>query len=205
MEVPVQHYEDQQDVLTQEDLDFFEENGYVILHDAVPKQNLSDAVDAIWQHLGIDRRNPKDWYRSPATQIGFVELYHHPSFWANRTHPRIHKAFAQLWKTEKLWVSIDRACLKFPANPNHSSWDHKGFLHWDYNPWDKYQPFGLQGVLALEDTEENQGGFHCVPGLHKRLKRSLRPSHRPTLASTATQAKDFQSTFRTQSRRSTPS
>jgi len=152
---------------TPEDLEFFEENGYVVLHNAVPQENLTATVDAIWEHLGIDRKDRKDWYRKPATQIGFVELYHHQAFWNNRQHPRIYGAYCQLWKTEKLWVSIDRASLKFPST---EGWNHQGFLHWDYNIWDENTPFGLQGVLCLEDTGDDQGGFHCVPGIHKWYK-----------------------------------
>jgi hypothetical protein len=53
-----------------------------------------------------------DWYRPPATRNGFVELYHHQAFWNNRMHPRVYKAFAQLWNQEKLWVSLDRGCMK---------------------------------------------------------------------------------------------
>jgi len=158
------------DVFTAEDLKYFDDNGYVVLHDAVPKENLQAAVDAIWNFLGMKRTEAEDWYRKPATRIGFVEIYHHQSFWNNRMHPRLHRAFTQLWGTEKLWMSFDRACMKTPLNDNHTDWAHKGFVHWDLDPWNQEIPYGLQGVLCLEDTAENQGGFHCVPTMHKWLR-----------------------------------
>jgi ectoine hydroxylase-related dioxygenase (phytanoyl-CoA dioxygenase family) len=34
-------------------------------------------------------------------------------------------------------------------------------------------PFGLQGILYLTDTTEDQGAFTCVPGFHKRLAKWL--------------------------------
>jgi len=161
--------------LSKEELQFFEENGYCILHNAVPKENLQAAIDAIWTFLEMDPKDPKDWYRKPATKIGFVELYHHQAFWNNRMYPRIYKAFCQLWNSEKLWVSIDRACLKFPVDKEHSDWEHKGFVHWDMDPWTSEEfPFGLQGVLCLEDTQEDQGGFQCVPGMHKWLREWIK-------------------------------
>src|SRR5207244_11993929 len=76
-------------------------------------------------------------------------------------------AFADLWGTEKLWVSMDRANLKPPVRPDKPQWDNKGFVHWDVDTGLKPIPFWAQGVLYLEDTAEDQGGFHCVPGFHK--------------------------------------
>ena len=35
-------------VLSQDDLDFWEENGFVVIHNAVPDENLEAAVNAIW-------------------------------------------------------------------------------------------------------------------------------------------------------------
>ncbi len=48
-----------------------------------------------------------------------------------------------------------------------------GFVHWDLDPWALRQPvtFGLQGVLCLEDTQENQGGFQCVPTMHRWINQ----------------------------------
>src|SRR5690606_26919806 len=94
------------DVFSPADLEFFQENGYVVLHNAVPPENLQAAVKAIWDFLEMDPENGEDWYRPPATPIGFVELYHHQAFWDNRTHPRIYKAFCQLWNDHKVRKSI---------------------------------------------------------------------------------------------------
>jgi ectoine hydroxylase-related dioxygenase (phytanoyl-CoA dioxygenase family) len=35
-------------------------------------------------------------------------------------------------------------------------------------------PFGLQGILYLTDTAEDQGAFTCVPGFHRRLEGWLK-------------------------------
>ena len=50
-------------VLSKQDWDFWNENGYVVVHNAVPQANLDATVDAIWEFLEIDRDNPEDWYR----------------------------------------------------------------------------------------------------------------------------------------------
>jgi ectoine hydroxylase-related dioxygenase (phytanoyl-CoA dioxygenase family) len=92
-----------------------------------------------------------------------VEIYNHQYMWDNRQHPRVHQAFADIWGTEKLWVTIDRANLNFPQRPGFEA---KGFIHWDYDPETK--PQNVQGVLALADqTDENMGGFQCIPELFR--------------------------------------
>jgi Phytanoyl-CoA dioxygenase (PhyH) len=157
-------------VLSPEDLEHFETEGYVTLSWAVPNEQVSAAVDAIWQFLGMDRNNPEDWYRSPHSPNSLVEIYQHQAFWDNRQSPRIYRAFSQLWGTEKLWVSLDRACMKPPADPNRPDWQWPSFMHWDFD-LGKEMPaqFGVQGVLCLSDTSEDQGGFHCIPGMHREV------------------------------------
>jgi hypothetical protein len=150
--------------MSREDHDFWHENGYVIIHDAVPQENLCAVVDAIWEFLQVDRNDPEAWYRAPVSKAGMVELYHHQSLWDNRQHPRVYGAFADIWGTDKLWVSIDRANMNPPARPD---WDYQGMYHWDVDTSLDPIPFGVQGVLYLEDTDAAGGGFQCVPGFHR--------------------------------------
>lgn len=44
----------------------------------------------------------------------------------------------------------------------------KGIIHWDADI-SRYPniPFRLQGVLALEDTSADMGGFQCVPSVYR--------------------------------------
>jgi hypothetical protein len=158
-------------IFTPRDLDFFRENGYVILHDAVPPQNLQAVVDVIFEFLGMDPNDPEDWYRPPHRPNGMVEIYQHQALWDNRQHPRVHQAFAEIYGTEALWVSEDRACMKPPRHPAHPEYDHKGFIHWDVDTGKLPLPFRVQGVLALTDTDEDMGGFQCVPGFHRDLDK----------------------------------
>jgi hypothetical protein len=92
-----------------------------------------------------------------------VEVYNHQMLWNNRQVKRVYDAFVDIWGTEKLWVTIDRANLNFPLRPG---FEYKGFIHWDYDPETK--PQNVQGVLALADQmDENMGGFQCIPELFR--------------------------------------
>lgn len=155
--------------LSTEDLAHFETQGYVILRHAVPPRQAKAAVDAIWEYLGMDPDDPEDWYRAPHAPSGLVELYQHQAFWDNRQSPRIHGALSQLWKTDRLWISVDRACLKLPYSARHPEWTPPSFMHWDLDLSETPVQFGVQGVLCLADTSVDQGGFHCIPGMHREV------------------------------------
>jgi ectoine hydroxylase-related dioxygenase (phytanoyl-CoA dioxygenase family) len=154
-------------VLTREDHAFFEENGYVIVHNAVPQQNLDAVVAALWEFLGMDPNDPNDWYREPHRTSSMVELYQHQALWDCRQHPRVHQAFSEIWGDERLWVSLDRVSMKPPPHPDHPEYDRNGFIHWDCDTSQLPVPFGVQGVLYLTDTDEDMGGFQCIPGMHR--------------------------------------
>ena len=161
-------------VLSEEDWQFWQENGYVIIHDAVPEANIDAVVDLIWEFEEKDPDHPATWYRPPRRDIqmtelknsGMVEIYNHPALWNNRQYPKVYHAFADIWGTEKLWVTIDRANLNLPARPGY---EFKGFIHWDIDTSVVPKPVNVQGVLSLSDTSEATGGFQCIPTLYRNF------------------------------------
>lgn len=163
-------------VLSAEDWAFWQENGYVVIPNAVPQQHLEAIVDTIWHFLEMDPNNREDWYKyqpytrdnmcSPISAAGMVEIYQHQALWDNRQYPRVYQAFAEILQAENLWVSLDRANMKPPDRVDKPEWGHQGMIHWDIDTMQDPIPFGVQGVLYLTDTSEDQGGFQCVPGFH---------------------------------------
>jgi Phytanoyl-CoA dioxygenase (PhyH) len=152
-------------VLSADDLAFWHEHGYVILHDAVPADTRAAATQAILDHLGARLDDPESWYQHGNRSI-MVQYFQHPAFAANRRSPRIHKAFAQLWGTADLWVSTDRVGFNAPERPG---WTFQGpDLHWDVSLHQPV-PLGMHGILYLIDTAADQGAFTLVPGFHRRI------------------------------------
>ncbi|MBV8752988.1 MAG: phytanoyl-CoA dioxygenase family protein [Hyphomicrobiales bacterium] len=156
-------------VLSPDDLAFWDEHGYVILHDAVPADSLAAAAQAVWDHVGARPDDPETWYRQRNNGI-MVQYFQHPAFNANRRSPRIHKAFAQLWGTADLWVSTDRVGFNVPERPGRPFPGPD--LHWDTSLVQP-MPFHAQGILYLTDTPPEQGAFTCVPGFHRRISTWL--------------------------------
>lgn len=156
-------------VLSETDLAFFEENGYVRAREAVPRETCRAARQAIWDFMGMDADDPDSWYQGQPSIM--VSLYDHPAMWEARRAPGIHKAFAQVWGTSDLWMSVDRAALN---PPERHDWHFPGpSLHWDTSLMPPVC-FGVQGILCLTDTTADQGAFTTVPGFHKRIDDWLR-------------------------------
>ncbi len=158
-------------ILSEEDWDFWIHNGYVIIKNAVPKDQVKATANFLWEFEDKKPNDPSTWYKNPYNEMemkelvgtGMVEVYNNQHLWNNRQMPKVYDAFVDIWGTEKLWVTIDRANLNFPIRPGH---EYKAFIHWDYDPETK--PQNVQGVLALADqTDEDMGGFQCIPELYR--------------------------------------
>jgi Phytanoyl-CoA dioxygenase (PhyH) len=166
-------------VFTPEDLASWQENGFVVLHNAVSVENCAAAVGAICHFLEMDLNNPETWYRGPQGHSIWIPLLHHPALEANRNAARIHHAFAQLWGETDLWATTDQAGMN---PPERKGWQFPGpNLHWDTS-LELPIPFGVQGILYLTDTAANQGAFTCVPGFHRQIEgwlESLPPESDP--------------------------
>ncbi len=158
-------------VLSEDDWKFWIHNGYVVIKEAVSREQASQTADFLWEFEEKDPNDQKTWYAPPRAEMemkelagtGMVEVYNNQALWNNRQEQKIYEAFTDIWGTDKLWVTIDRANLNFPIKPG---FEYKGFIHWDYDPETK--PQNVQGVLALADQNElDMGGFQCIPWLYR--------------------------------------
>jgi hypothetical protein len=151
--------------LSADDLAFWDEHGYVVLHDAVAPNTCAAAAEAVLDHVGARLDDPATWYGGQQQGI-MVQYFQHPAFDANRKSRRLHKAFAQLWGTADLWVTTDRVGFNPPERPGYRF--PGPHLHWDVT-LHQPMPLGMHGILYLTDTEAEQGAFTLVPGLHRRV------------------------------------
>jgi hypothetical protein len=172
-------------VLSAADWQHWTTRGYVVAHNAVPAENLKRTVDLLWEFQEMDPENSATWYKAQLRDhamkelnySGMVEVYNHQYLWDNRQFPRVYDAFVDIWDNEKLWVTIDRANLN---PPNRSGRPFTGFIHWDADTTLDPLPINVQGVLSLVDSDEEMGGFQCVPELFRTLEewRKTQPADR---------------------------
>jgi hypothetical protein len=179
-------------ILSAADWDHWVKEGFVVIKNAVPKEQAKRLANYLWEYEGKNPNNPDTWYVQTVPEMemkelvntGMVEIYNHQLLWDNRQTPKVYEAFTDIWSTNSLWVSIDRANLNFPIKQGHS---YEGFIHWDYDPDTK--PQNVQGVLALSDQlDPEMGGFQCVPQLYRdyevwKMKQPAnRDKYRPDIA-----------------------
>ena len=161
-------------VLSEADRKFWEEEGYVIVRAAARPEDVRLVKDQICERIGTSPTDASTWYPEPDAPPRPPMTLQCQGMWHNRQNPRIHKAFAELWGTEELWVSFDGAAFTPPDNPPTHP-DGSG-LHWDLTQEILAEAAAgrwggrVQGVLYLADVAENSGGFHCIPRFHNHFR-----------------------------------
>ena len=190
--------------LSAADLRFFEEHGYVVVRRAVSRSQASRTAAEAWQVSGRDAHDPSTWYSSTSSSsgqdlpsldgLGALESGRAAMVepWYNRTAPRVHEAFSQLWGSERLWCSHDVVGIRPPVRADNAiqrspqSWEESAVtaLHWDREDLYNYKKapdvrsvrdgvgplrFGVQGLLYLTDTLPENGALCLVPGFHRQM------------------------------------
>jgi hypothetical protein len=172
-------------VLSKEDFAFWQTYGYTIVKQAIPRESAQALLDFAWEFQELDPERPETWYPEQFHTsdldrdlyiFGFVEAYHHQLIWDSRQTQRVYDAFVDVWDCEELWVSLDRLNLNPPNVKNRSRslvppTDH-GFdieLHWDVDTTRSVIPQRVQGLIALNDTSMELGGFQCSPELFRQF------------------------------------
>ena len=140
-------------VLTMNQWNFWIENGYIVVKNAVSREQALKTAEFIWEFDDKDPCDPSTWYAEARAEMemkelagtGMVEVYNNQHLWNNRQTQRVYDSFVDIRGTEKLWTTIERANLKkpirptteellnkgrkFPPNYLHHSWTD--FLYWD--------------------------------------------------------------------------
>ncbi len=160
-----------ENVLSEQDLDFWKENGYLVVKNAISKEDCEATQKAIWEYLKMDPNEKESWYKRHEEQKGLMlNFSDHETLNRNRFSPKVKKAYEQLYGTTNIYKTIDKVSFSPPETENFTFLGSP--LHWDMS-LKKPLVFDLQGLLYLTDCEENDGAFHCVPGFHNHINQWL--------------------------------
>ena len=156
-----------EDVLTPEDIDFWNRRGYVVVKNAITPGQCAETRNAIWNFLKARPDDPDSWYRTHEEQRGLMLLFaDHPALHANRESARIRRAYEQLYNTKDIFKVVDKVSF----NPPETNGFHfaGSALHWDAS-LTLPVPDEFQGLLYLTDCDAHEGAFHCVAGFHREI------------------------------------
>lgn len=157
-----------ENVFSEEELNFWNENGFIVLKNAIPKEDCIQTQNAIWEFLNMNVDETESWYIQHPEQRGLmVNFSNHPTLNKNRDSIKIQKAFEQLYNSKKIYKTIDKVSFNPPITSNYSFLGSP--LHWDVS-LKLPIPFRLQGLIYLSDCNENEGCFQCVPGFHNKIE-----------------------------------
>lgn len=178
---------DIENVLSPEDLAFWQKNGYIIVKNAITQEDCKATQRAIWDFLGMEPENKQSWYNNHEKQRGLMlNFSDHETLNKNRFSPRIRKAYEQLYQSTEIYKTIDKVSFNPPET---DSFHFMGSaLHWDIS-LKMPAPFSLQGLLYLTDCGPEDGAFHCVPGFHNTIEswlQQLDPNENPREKALAT-------------------
>lgn len=159
-------------VLSESDLQHWNEKGYVLIKNAVPKEDCEKTVELIYSLIDASPNAPDSWYQPhPLKQGVMIQFFQNELLDKNRLSPRIRRAYAQLWPRHDLIVSMDRVGFNPPET---NTYQFPGpDLHWDVSLKQPI-PYGLQGILYLSDTQKNQGAFTVIPGFQNFIDSWLK-------------------------------
>jgi len=137
---------------------FFEEYGVVVIKKCLNSEECALSRDELWSRIerickGVDRKDPHTFEKWPGlAHLGILgnDVVLSKQFCENRQNPNVHKAFATLFNTEKLWGVVGRASAMRPTvlknpkfgQPGEEEFQEKkqwrtipNWLHWDMDPF----------------------------------------------------------------------
>jgi len=159
-------------VLTQEQVDFFLEKGYVVLRGAVPKESIQKFKHDVWVRLGMDPNDKSTWHTEE------LHMPRHRQEHASTFAPKVWGAMGDLlggedrldWK-HGMWGNGFICNMGNPKYDPNGVNDPKSFDNWHVDG-DWFRHFldsecqALETLVLFSDVEEKGGPTYiCTDGI----------------------------------------
>ena len=154
--------------LSLEDKLFFKRDGYLIKHEVLSEQQITNALDALWTGIRADRHDPDTWVgagpRSPVEPD-------HSALEATVTESPVFEIAEELAGKGTLRPCGPEAALNYPKGSDDWSMPHVGHIDGYYMPSNgvpqgTVDRFMLAVTIYLSDVEHRGGSFMVWPGSH---------------------------------------
>lgn len=152
--------------LTEEQIEFYQQNGYVQLHDVLTAEELAEVRQAL------------DEVMNKPLEKAFDRVGHNPDYdkvfhqkvnlWREHEgikrfvfNPKLAEIARRLAGVPRIRLWHDHALIKMPGDSKPSPW-HQDLPYWPMN-----EEGALSCWMALDDVDENNGCMAFIPGSHK--------------------------------------
>ena len=113
--------EDSLRVLSIEDWKFWLHNGYIVIKNAIARDQAQKTADLLGEFEDKDPQNPATWYTQARAEMqmkelagtGMVEVYNNQHLWNNRQYQKVYDvegSFASLSSNSQINSAVSRAC-----------------------------------------------------------------------------------------------
>ncbi|CAE7878478.1 hypothetical protein AK812_SmicGene13600 [Symbiodinium microadriaticum] len=147
------------------------DEGFVVLAGALLPEEVEVAKDLLWRDLeaayGVSRETPESWKKWPLSKTGLnTKIAQDPGAWYVRACPGVKEAFARIWGSSDLIVSMDALLIWRPWWREAAWRPCTEGLHLDQNPFSKPEFETVQGMVPLLPVSAETGGLEVVPRSH---------------------------------------
>mmetsp|Transcript_117839 Transcript_117839/g.293895 ORF Transcript_117839/g.293895 Transcript_117839/m.293895 type:complete len:327 (-) Transcript_117839:109-1089(-) len=158
-------------------------HGFVVIRGVANADKVRVAKDLLWEAIRerfghTVRDDPVTW-NFPLRESGISPwLAQSAGAWAVRGWPGVKQAFARIWETEDLIVSMDSVLLWRPWWIQSEWRPSTEGLHLDQNPFNKPALECIQGMVPLLPVTDTSGGLQVVPDSHlDEAKADFKQTH----------------------------
>mmetsp|Transcript_32547 Transcript_32547/g.44168 ORF Transcript_32547/g.44168 Transcript_32547/m.44168 type:complete len:327 (+) Transcript_32547:46-1026(+) len=158
-------------------------HGFVVIRGVANADQVRAAKDLLWdairERFGHTIRDDPATWNFPLKESGVVPwLAQSAGAWAVRGWPGVKQAFARIWETEDLIVSMDCVLLWRPWQVQSEWRPSTEGLHLDQNPFNKPALECIQGMVPLLPVTDASGGLQVVPDSHlDEAKAEFKQTH----------------------------
>jgi len=149
------------------------DEGFVVLAGALLPEEVEMAKDLLWTDLeaaykGVSREGLESWKKWPLSKTGLnTTIAQDPGAWYVRACPGVKDAFARIWGSSDLIVSMDALLIWRPWWLEAAWRPCTEGLHLDQNPFSKPELETVQGMVPLLAVSAGTGGLEVVPRSHR--------------------------------------
>lgn len=165
-------------ILTNGQVNFFQENGYLVCREMIPREWTEEALDLVWENLDAERSDPASWVDQGYKTIGGVG----GSDIVKRIvrEGGVHGAAQQLVGAENIYGPGGASPhISFPRSNKAWSIPARGHLDGYYTPHNGVTKgttgrFMVAATIYIDTVDHKGGGFTLWPGSHRLFAEYFR-------------------------------